>query len=44
MQEENLENAIKYDCGGAYTKDNQCAYIEFSSRELTQDLTKLGIF
>ena len=44
MQEENLENAIKYDCGGAYTKDNQCAYIEFSSRELTQDLTKFGIF
>ena len=44
MQEENLENAIKYDCGGAYTKDNQCAYIEFSSRELTQDLVKLGIF
>lgn len=43
MQEENVDNSIKHDIGGAYTKDNICSYIEFSSRDICNNLVKQGI-
>lgn len=43
MQEEN-EHIIKYETGGAYTKDNLCASIEFHSKELITDLKQYKLF
>lgn len=38
------EDVIKSDIGGAYTKDNLCYYIEFSSKQLISDLKQYGLF
>ena len=43
MQEED-ENIIKYETGGAYTKNNLCVSIEFYSKELITDLKQYKLF
>lgn len=41
MQEPNA--TIKTDIGGAYSRNNKCVYLEYSSRDLVNDLKKYGL-
>lgn len=41
---EDTEESIKQDVGGAYNKDNICYYLNYNSKELTQDLKQYNIF
>ena len=41
---EEKDYKIKYDIGGAYTRDNPVCYIDYNSKELVADLKKWGIF
>ena len=41
MQEPNV--TIKTDTGGAYDRSNKCVYLEYSSRDLVNDLKKYGL-
>ena len=43
MQEEN-KDIVKYETGGAYTKDNLCVSVEFNSSTIVNNLKKWGIF
>ena len=41
---EEPDNVIKYDTGGAYTKNNICSFVEFDSKELIQDLKLYNLY
>lgn len=44
MQYEDIENNIKSDVGGAYTKDNICHVVKVNGEQLVNNLKQYGLF